>query len=150
MPCASSGLVRRHQPGGHPRPDCFIIESRLRELMDIPVFHDDQHGTAIIALAGLMNALHLTGRDFRTTQARLQRRRRARHRLCRADQGVGMPARTSSSATPRARLQGPPGGMNQWKSAHAVDTEARSLAEAMRGADVVFGPVAEGDADAAT
>jgi malate dehydrogenase (oxaloacetate-decarboxylating)(NADP+) len=49
-------------------PDCFVIESRLRELMDIPVFHDDQHGTAIIALAGLMNALQLTGRDFRTTR----------------------------------------------------------------------------------
>jgi malate dehydrogenase (oxaloacetate-decarboxylating)(NADP+) len=49
-------------------PDCFIIESRLRELMDIPVFHDDQHGTAIIALAGLMNALMLTGRDIRTTK----------------------------------------------------------------------------------
>ncbi len=49
-------------------PDCFIIESRLRELMDIPVFHDDQHGTAIIATAGLINALHLTGRDIKTTR----------------------------------------------------------------------------------
>eukprot|EP01037_Dinobryon_pediforme_P022489 gene22489-23670_t len=49
-------------------PDCFIIESRLRELMDIPVFHDDQHGTAIIATAGLINALHLTGRDMATTK----------------------------------------------------------------------------------
>ena len=49
-------------------PDCFIIESRLRELMDIPVFHDDQHGTAIIAAAGLINALHLTGRDIATTK----------------------------------------------------------------------------------
>ena len=49
-------------------PDCFIIESRLRELMDIPVFHDDQHGTAIIAAAGLINALDLTGRDIATTK----------------------------------------------------------------------------------
>ena len=49
-------------------PDCFIIEQRLRELMDIPVFHDDQHGTAIIAVAGLINALHLTGRDFKKTR----------------------------------------------------------------------------------
>ncbi|MCL4167845.1 UNVERIFIED_CONTAM: hypothetical protein GTU68_011022, partial [Idotea baltica] len=46
-------------------PDCFIIEQRLRELMDIPVFHDDQHGTAIIAAAGLINALHMTGRDMK-------------------------------------------------------------------------------------
>ena len=49
-------------------PDCFIIESRLRELMDIPVFHDDQHGTAIITAAGLINAVHLTGRDMATTK----------------------------------------------------------------------------------
>src|SRR3712207_2276507 len=50
-------------------PDCFIIESRLREAMDIPVFHDDQHGTAIIAAAGLLNALHLTGRGMATTRS---------------------------------------------------------------------------------
>ena len=62
-------------------PECFIIEQRLRELLDIPVFHDDQHGTAIIAAAGLLNALDLTGRDIKDTQARLQRRRRRRHRL---------------------------------------------------------------------
>ncbi|MFL5217452.1 MAG: malic enzyme-like NAD(P)-binding protein, partial [Microvirga sp.] len=49
-------------------PECFVIEERLRELMDIPVFHDDQHGTAIIAAAGLINALHLTGRDIATTK----------------------------------------------------------------------------------
>ena len=49
-------------------PECFIIEQRLRELMNIPVFHDDQHGTAIIAAAGLINALHLTGRDFKTAK----------------------------------------------------------------------------------
>src|SRR4249920_3126123 len=46
-------------------PECFIIEQRLRELMDIPIFHDDQHGTAIISSAGLINALHLTGRDIK-------------------------------------------------------------------------------------
>ena len=68
-------------------PECFIIEQRLRELLDIPVFHDDQHGTAIIAAAGLINALHLTGRDIEHHQARLQRRRRRRHRLPRAAQG---------------------------------------------------------------
>ena len=65
-------------------PDCFIIEEKLKELLDIPVFHDDQHGTAIIAAAGLLNALELTGRDARELQARRQRRRRGRHRLPRA------------------------------------------------------------------
>ena len=49
-------------------PECFIIEERLRELLDIPVFHDDQHGTAIIATAGLINALHLTGRELETSR----------------------------------------------------------------------------------
>ena len=74
-------------------PECFIIEQRLRELMSIPVFHDDQHGTAIIAAAGLVNALDLTGRSIRDAQAGDQRRRRGRHRLCRADQGHGHAAR---------------------------------------------------------
>ena len=74
-------------------PECFIIEQRLRELLDIPVFHDDQHGTAIIAAAGLINALDLTGRDIKIDQARMQRRRRRRHRLPRAAQGDRLHAR---------------------------------------------------------
>ena len=73
-------------------PECFIIEQRLRELLDIPVFHDDQHGTAIIAAAGLINALDLTGRDDRKHQAGLQRRRRRRHRLPGIAQGDRLPA----------------------------------------------------------
>ena len=84
-------------------PECFIIEQRLRELMDIPVFHDDQHGTAIISAAGLINALDLTGRDIKTHQAGLQRRRRRRHRLPRTAQGDRLHAREPRScATPRA------------------------------------------------
>ena len=84
-------------------PDCFVIESRLREMMDIPVFHDDQHGTAIISLAGLINALQLTGRDIKYTpssSATAPARRRSpawsspRPTACRTT--------TSSSATPRA------------------------------------------------
>ena len=84
-------------------PECFIIEQRLRELLDIPVFHDDQHGTAIIAAAGLINALELTGREIAEHQDRLQRRRRRRHRLPRTACAPSASARkTSSSATPRA------------------------------------------------
>ena len=84
-------------------PECFVIEQRLRELMDIPVFHDDQHGTAIVAAAGLINACHLTGRELRDDQAGGERRRRRRHRLRRAAQGDGHARRsTSSCATPRA------------------------------------------------
>ena len=73
-------------------PDCFIIEQRLRELMDIPVFHDDQHGTAIIATAGLINALEITGRDSENVEARLQWRRCRGHRLRRTDQVAGRAA----------------------------------------------------------
>ena len=68
-------------------PECFYIEERLREMMDIPVFHDDQHGTAIIAAAGMINAIHLTGRDISDDSFGLQWRWRRRHRLPRLDQG---------------------------------------------------------------
>ena len=74
-------------------PDCFIIEERLRELMDIPVFHDDQHGTAIITAAALINALNLTGRKMARHQGRRQRRGLGRHRLSRPDAGDGLAAR---------------------------------------------------------
>ena len=89
-------------------PECFIIEQRLRELMSIPVFHDDQHGTAIIAAAGLINALDLTGRTLAEHPARGQRRRRRRHRLCRADQGHGHAARQRADVRhPGRDLAGP-------------------------------------------
>ncbi len=89
-------------------PECFIIEQRLRELLDIPVFHDDQHGTAIISAAGLINALDLTGRDIQTHQARLQRRRRGRHRLPRTAQGDRLHARKSDPVRHQGRdLSGP-------------------------------------------
>ena len=72
-------------------PECFIIEQTLRERMNIPVFHDDQHGTAIITAAGLINACYLTGRKIKDDQGRGERRRRRRDRLHRADQGDGRP-----------------------------------------------------------
>ena len=73
-------------------PECFIIEEQLRELMDIPVFHDDQHGTAIIAAAGIINALQLTGRDIKTTRLVCNGAGRGRHRLPGAPQGAGLQA----------------------------------------------------------
>ena len=84
-------------------PECFMIESRLRELLDIPVFHDDQHGTAIIALAGLLNALQLTGRDIKTTRLVCNGAGAVGDRLHGPLQGLRhADLRTSSSATPRA------------------------------------------------
>ncbi len=92
-------------------PDCFIIEEKLKELLDIPVFHDDQHGTAIIAAAGLLNALELTGRDDRRLQARGERRRRRRHRLPRAPRRHGAPEEERRALRHQGRdLPGPQGG----------------------------------------
>jgi malate dehydrogenase (oxaloacetate-decarboxylating)(NADP+) len=121
-------------------PDCFVIESRLRELMDIPVFHDDQHGTAIISLAGLINALHLTGRDIATAKLVCNGAGAAGIACIELVKALGMrPENVTLCDTKGVVYKGRADGMNQWKSAHAVETEARTLAEALEGADVVFG-----------
>ena len=121
-------------------PDCFIIESRLREAMDIPVFHDDQHGTAIITAAGLMNAAKLTGREFKTMKI-----------VCNGAGAAGIACIELVKAmgvkhdnvilcdTKGVVYQGRKEGMNQWKSAHAVKTDKRTLLEALDGADVFLG-----------
>jgi malate dehydrogenase (oxaloacetate-decarboxylating)(NADP+) len=83
-------------------PECFIIEQRLRELMDIPVFHDDQHGTAIIAAAGLINALDLTGRDIKTTRLVINGAGAAGSPASSCSRRWASSPTTSSSATPRA------------------------------------------------
>ena len=109
--------------------------------MDIPVFHDDQHGTAIIAAAGLINALHLTGRDIASTRLVVNGAGAAGVACDRAAQGHGLraeqrhPVRHEGRRSTRAAQE----GMNQWKSAHAAATSARTLDDAMEGADVVFG-----------
>jgi malate dehydrogenase (oxaloacetate-decarboxylating)(NADP+) len=121
-------------------PDCFIIEQRLRELMDIPVFHDDQHGTAIISLAGLINALHLTGRDMKTTKLVCNGAGSAGIACIELIKSKGMPNENVILCDTKGVVyKGRTEGMNQWKSAHAVETKARTLAEAMEGADVFFG-----------
>jgi malate dehydrogenase (oxaloacetate-decarboxylating)(NADP+) len=126
-------------------PECFIIESRLRELMDIPVFHDDQHGTAIIATAGLINALHLTGRDIRTTKLVCNGAGAAGIACIELVKAMGMPHQNVILCDTKGVVwKGRTDGMNQWKSAHAVDTPARTLAEALEGADVFFGLSAKG------
>jgi malate dehydrogenase (oxaloacetate-decarboxylating)(NADP+) len=126
-------------------PECFIIEERLRELMDIPVFHDDQHGTAIIAIAGMINAMKLTERDIKTTRL-----------VCNGAGAAGIacldllkfmgftPENILLCDTKGVIYRGRTDGMNQWKSAHAVETDKRSLADAMGGADIFFGLSAKG------
>src|ERR1700704_2451057 len=121
-------------------PECFIIEQRLRELLDIPVFHDDQHGTAIIAAAGLINALHLTGRDIKETRLVVNGAGASGIACTELLKGLGLhPNNVILCDTKGVIYQGRREGMNQWKSAHAVETKARTLAQAFEGADVAFG-----------
>ncbi len=126
-------------------PECFIIESRLRELMDIPVFHDDQHGTAIIAVAGLINALHLTGRDMKSTRLVCNGAGAAGIACIELVKAMGLPPQNVTLCdTKGVVFKGRTDGMNQWKSAHAVETSARTLSEALEGADVFLGLSAKG------
>jgi malate dehydrogenase (oxaloacetate-decarboxylating)(NADP+) len=121
-------------------PDCFIIEQRLRELMDIPIFHDDQHGTAIIATAGLINALHLTDRTLKKTKMVVNGAGAAGIACLELVKSMGLPnANAILCDTKGVVYKGRKDGMNQWKSAHAVETKARTLEEAMDGADIFFG-----------
>ncbi len=126
-------------------PECFIIEERLRELMDIPVFHDDQHGTAIIAAAGMINAMQLTGRDIKTTRLVCNGAGAAGIACLDLIKAIGFePANVVLCDTKGVVYRGRKEGMNQWKSAHAVDTPLRTLADAMEGADIFFGLSAQG------
>ncbi|MBY5977615.1 NADP-dependent malic enzyme [Phaeobacter italicus] len=126
-------------------PECFIIEQRLKEEMDIPVFHDDQHGTAVICAAGLINALHISGKKIEDVKIvlngagaagiaciELLKAMGARHENCIVCDTKGV------------IFQGRTEGMNQWKSAHAVKTELRTLEEAMKDADVFLGVSVKG------
>ena len=121
-------------------PDCFIIEQRLRELMDIPVFHDDQHGTAIISLAALINALQITGRTLKDFKLVCNGAGAAAIACVELVKSMGVPNQNvilcdSKGVVYKGRTE----GMNQWKSAHAIDTDRRTLEDAMEGADVFFG-----------
>ena len=126
-------------------PDCFVIEERLKELLPIPVFHDDQHGTAIIAAAGLVNALELTGRDIGSFKLVVNGAGAAGIACLDLLTAMGMPkANVVFCDTKGVIYQGREEGMNQWKSAYAARTKARTLAEALEGADAFFGLSAKG------
>ena len=121
-------------------PECFVIEQRLRELMDIPVFHDDQHGTAIIAAAGLLNALDLTGREIATTKLVCNGAGAAGIACLELLKSIGFkPENLILCDTKGVIYQGRKEGMNQWKSGYAIKTSKRTLAEAFEDADVAFG-----------
>ena len=121
-------------------PECFIIEQRLRELLDIPVFHDDQHGTAIITAAGMINALDLTGRKLKDVKMVVNGAGAAAIACVELIKSMGLPHDNCILVDTKGVIyQGRTEGMNQWKSAHAAKTKARGLDEAMKGADIFIG-----------
>jgi malate dehydrogenase (oxaloacetate-decarboxylating)(NADP+) len=126
-------------------PECFMIESRLKEIMDIPVFHDDQHGTAVICAAGLINALHLSGKKIEECRIVLNGAGAAGIACLELLKTMGArPENCIMCDTKGVIWQGRTQGMNQWKSAHAVKTHLRTLEEAMAGADVFLGVSVKG------
>ncbi|GGL55322.1 NADP-dependent malic enzyme [Wenxinia marina] len=126
-------------------PECFIIEQRLKEEMDIPVFHDDQHGTAVICAAGLINALHLSGKKIEDVRIVLNGAGAAGIACLELLKSMGASHDNCIMCDTKGVIyQGRTEGMNQWKSAHAAATDLRTLEEAMKGADVFLGVSAKG------
>jgi malate dehydrogenase (oxaloacetate-decarboxylating)(NADP+) len=126
-------------------PNCFIIEQALKERMNIPVFHDDQHGTAIITAAGLINACALTGREMGDIRVVVNGAGAAAIACTELIKAMGVRHENVIMCDRKGVIwQGRPDGMDQWKSAHAIPTEARTLEEALKGADVFLGLSAAG------
>lgn len=126
-------------------PECFIIEQALKEVMDIPVFHDDQHGTAVICAAGLINALHLSGKLVQDVKIVLNGAGAAGIACIELLKSMGAKHNNCVVCDTKGVIyQGRTEGMNQWKSAHAISTEQRTLDEAMVGADVFLGVSVKG------
>ena len=121
-------------------PDCFIIESELREKLDIPVFHDDQHGTAIISTAGIINALDLTDKKIQDVKVVVNGAGAAGIACLELLKSMGLPHENAILCDSKGPIYiGRDENINQWKAAHALDTNARSLAEAIKGTDIFLG-----------
>ncbi len=125
-------------------PECFIIEAALRERMNIPIMHDDQHGTAIITAAGLLNACYLTGRDIREVKVVVNGAGAAAIACTALIKAIGVQHDHVIMCDRSGPITRDRGDLDQWKSAHAVDTTARSLEEALVGADIFLGLSAAG------
>jgi len=125
-------------------PECFIIEQALRERMNIPVMHDDQHGTAIISAAGLINACHLTGRELKDVKMVVNGAGASALACTSLAKSLGIPHDNVIVCDRKGPIYLGREGVDQWKSAHAVETTARTLEEALEGADIFLGLSAAG------
>ncbi len=120
-------------------PDCFIIEKKLKEILDIPVFHDDQHGTAIITCAALINALHITKRDIKKIKIVINGAGASAMACANLFKSKGVPQKNIIMLDRKGIIYKERKNLNEWKSSHAVETKARTLDEAIKGADVFLG-----------
>ena len=121
-------------------PDCFIIEDSLKESMDIPIFHDDQHGTAIISAAALINALDLVGKKITDITIVINGAGAAGIACLELLKSMGLPNENGILCDTKGVIHTDrKENINQWKSAHAIKTKKRSLKDALNGADVFFG-----------
>jgi malate dehydrogenase (oxaloacetate-decarboxylating)(NADP+) len=126
-------------------PDCFIIEEKLKEILDIPVFHDDQHGTAIITTAALINALDISGKSIKDIKVVVNGAGASAIACTNLFKNSGVPNENVTMLDRKGVVyRGRTEGMDQWKSAHAIDTKNRTLEEAINGADVFLGLSAKG------
>jgi len=125
-------------------PDCFVIEQTLKERMNIPVFHDDQHGTAIITAAGLINACFLTGRKLGQIRVVVNGAGAAAIACTELIKAMGVKGDHVIMCDRKGVIYKGRTDIDQWKSAHAVETDARTLEEALKGADVFLGLSAAG------
>jgi len=125
-------------------PECFVIEQALRERMKIPVMHDDQHGTAIISAAGLLNACYLTGRSLDTVRMVVNGAGASAIACTALIKALGVRHENVIMCDRSGPIYPGRDNVDQWKSAHAVETDARTLEEALVGADIFLGLSAAG------
>ncbi|MDC1132884.1 NADP-dependent malic enzyme, partial [Candidatus Pelagibacter sp.] len=125
-------------------PDCFIIEDKLKEILDIPVFHDDQHGTAIITTAALINALDISGKSIKEIKVVVNGAGASAMACTNLFKNSGVPQKNIIMIDRSGVIYRGREGLNQWKSSHATETKLRTLDEAINGADVFLGLSAKG------
>ena len=126
-------------------PDCFIIEEKLKEILDIPVFHDDQHGTAIITTAALINALDISGKSIKDIKVVVNGAGASAIACTELFKNSGVLNENLIMLDRKGVIyKGRTAGMDQWKSKHAVETQLRTLEDALDGADVFLGLSAKG------
>ena len=121
-------------------PDCFLIEQSLKKILDIPVFHDDQHGTAIITTAALINALDISDKSIKKIKIVVNGAGASAQACAELFKKLGAPNKNIIMIDRKGVIyKGRSTGIDQWKSRHAIDTKFRSLDDAIKGADVFLG-----------